>query len=243
MTSPSLPTGLAVIFDLDGTLVDTAPDLAAAMNHVLVRTGRKTLPLRRVRNMVGHGARALLARGFAETGTPASEAMLDALTHEYLNYYMANIAARSRAFTDVELVLRRLHEDGAHLAVLTNKPERAAIKLLQLLDIARYFRAIVGGDTLAVKKPEPEALHNTIRRMGATPSSAVMVGDSETDIQTARAAGVPVIAVSYGYTPRPVGHFNPDAVIDRFGDLETALFRLLAPAPHAGLTGRGTSAH
>lgn len=216
---------LTVIFDLDGTLVDTAPDLAASMNRVLERHGRAQVPLRKVRQMVGHGARALMAKGMSETGEPATEAMLDQLYAEFLEHYMEHLADMSQPFPGAVEQVERCREAGLRLGICTNKPEKATLLLLEQLDLKHHFSAIVGGDTLAVKKPDPRHLLVTVRRAGGNIKRAVMVGDSETDILTATAAGMPIIAVTFGYTPKPVYTFRPTLTIDHFDQFWDALQR------------------
>lgn len=230
-------TPSALIFDLDGTLVDTAPDLAAAMNHVLALHGRRHVALERVRHMVGQGARVLMARGFAETGTPVDDGVLDALYDEFLSHYLSNIAVNSRPFPGLAPVLDGLARDGVAMAVCTNKPEAATLALLDALDLKRYFGAVVGGDTLPVNKPHPETAREALRRLDAPADGAIFVGDSETDVATARAAGLAVIGVSFGYTERPVSSFGPDAVIDAFAELPSAIATVLA----GRLTRRGVA--
>src|SRR5690606_15743820 len=220
----------AIVFDLDGTLVDTAPDLTAAMNHVLGLYGRPAVPLQDVRRMVGQGARALISRGMAATGEPVDEAELDRLFHVFLDYYLANIADESRPFEGAIALIERCRDEGYGLGICTNKPEDASRILLEALDIAHYFEALVAGDTLAVRKPDPEPLLETIRRLGGNPARAVMVGDSINDIETARAAGVPVIGVTFGYTSTPMSALAPDVLIDSLDELWPALERLIARA-------------
>jgi len=225
-------SSVSIVFDLDGTLVDSAPDLAGAMNAVLRAHGRREVPAEKVRSMVGHGARALMARGFAETGAPADDALLDRLYDEFLEYYLAHIADESVLFPGVREVTEALRQKGARLAVCTNKPEKAAIDLLDALEFSAPFDALVGGDTLAVRKPDAEAFRETLRRMQARERDrGVMVGDSETDVLTGRAAGVPVIGVTFGYTPQPIATFSPDVIIDHFADFPQALAAILRIEP------------
>lgn len=225
-------SSVSIVFDLDGTLVDTAPDLAGAMNAVLRAHGRCTIEAENVRSMVGHGARVLMARGFADTGAPADDALLDQLYDEFLDYYLAHIADESVLFPDTRLIVEQLIQRGARLAICTNKPEQAAIDLLDALDFSKPFAALIGGDSLAIKKPDPEAFRETLRRMGAaTDGPAIMVGDSETDVLTGRAAGVPVIGVTFGYTPQPIATYAPDTIIDHFADFPQALATVLRIQP------------
>ncbi len=220
---------LTIIFDLDGTLVDTAPDLAAAMNRVLDRRGRGYVPLNKVRHMVGQGARALMAKAMAETGEPASEALLDELFVEFLDHYMNHIADLSMPYPGVIDQIERCREQGYRLGICTNKPEKATFKLLEELDLRHHFAAIVGGDTISVRKPDPRHLLVTMRRASGHIKRTVMVGDSENDILAATAAGIPCIAVTFGYTPQPVFNFKPSATIDHYDQFWDTLHRFKAP--------------
>lgn len=221
----------AVIFDLDGTLVDTAPDLMHATNHVMATLGRRPVTMEEVRMFVGHGARALIARGCAATGEPADPRAVETLYQEFVIYYAANIAHDSVPYPGLVPLLDRLAAEGMALGVCTNKLESLSIQLLEALNLRHYFGAIVGPDTVGAAKPDPRPYFETARRLGVPPSRSMMVGDSETDILTARAAGVPVLAVPFGYTPRPVAEFNPDAVIQHFDEGWDAIARLLPPHP------------
>jgi phosphoglycolate phosphatase len=221
---PSLPFDV-VVFDLDGTLADTAPDLAAALNHVLSRLGRPPIEAEAVRNMIGHGARALLRKGLAATGD-ASEELVERGFATFLDFYAANICRGSRAYEGVEASLDALREAGARLAVCTNKPEHLTHLLLDALGWQDRFDSIVGGDTLPVRKPDPAALREAVA--GAGGGSAVLVGDSITDANTARAAGVPFIAVSFGFSDRPAEALGADAIIDGFDELIPALKGLIS---------------
>jgi len=219
--------GAAILFDLDGTLMDTAPDLAASMNFVLKQNGRNEVPAADVRNMVGRGARVLIERGMAATGAPASEADLDSLFDQFLEYYLDHIADHSTVFDGVEKTLKQLRAAGAILAVCTNKPESASIKLLKEFSLDGYFSAIVGGDTLPVRKPDPGHILGTIEKMGGKTSAAIMVGDSANDIDAAIAANIPTIGVPFGYTPVPIYELGADIVVEHFDDLIPALKKLL----------------
>lgn len=209
-----------VAFDLDGTLADTAPDLTEALNHALERLGRARVPEESVRHMVGHGARALLTKGLAATGT-----MTPALVEEgfpiFLDHYQAHIADRSRAFPGLERALDELSAMGVSLAICTNKLEGLSRALVAALGWEHRFASLVSGDTLPVRKPDPAPLLEAIARAGGGP--AAFVGDSITDTDTARAAGIPCVAVSFGFSDRPVDQLGASAVIDRFEDLVAAL--------------------
>jgi phosphoglycolate phosphatase len=208
---------LAVIFDLDGTLVDTAPDLMAATNHVLGLLKRRAITMPEVRAFVGHGARKLIARSAAATGEPLDDKSLDYYHAEFLRHYERHIAAASQPFPGAVALLDRLAANGIALGICTNKLEGLSISLIDALGLTRYFGAIVGPDTIRIAKPDPAPYNETLRRLGAARS--VMIGDSETDVLTARAAGVPIIAVTFGYTPEPVARFKPDYLVSHFDEI------------------------
>jgi phosphoglycolate phosphatase len=222
----SRPTTL-VVFDLDGTLVDTAPDLAATLNVILAREGLPPVDYEAARNMVGGGARVMLERGLAAAGRDLSTTAVDALTRDFIEHYAAHIADTSQPFPGVEAALDTLTERGYRLAVCTNKLEWLSLRLLDALGLSKRFSAICGADTFGISKPNPEILRRTIGRAAATDDGAVMVGDSLTDIATARAAGIPVIAVDFGYTDTPVSALAPDRIISRFADLPDAVHALV----------------
>jgi phosphoglycolate phosphatase len=209
----------AVIFDLDGTLVDSAPDLMLATNHVLSRLERRPISMDEVRSFVGHGARALIARGAAATGDAIDEKTLHFYHAEFLRYYEKNIAVNSVAFPGVIDLLNRCAADGLKMGVCTNKYEGLSVRLLQALDMAKYFGAVVGTDTIKIAKPDPAPYLETAKRLGIPAKDSIMIGDSETDILTARAAGVPVIAVTFGYTQQPVTSYNPDYLVSHFNEI------------------------
>jgi phosphoglycolate phosphatase len=212
-----------IVFDLDGTLIDTAPDLIAALNAVLAKEGLPPVPYDQARILIGGGAKAMLSRGLAADGRDPSTAQLNMLFADFIDHYSAHIADRSRPFPGLEQTLDRLAGDGFKLAVCTNKLEALSRKLLDALDLTPRFAFICGQDTFGKPKPDPETLHKTIVAAAGNAKEAIMVGDSETDVATARAAGVPVVAVDFGYTPRPISEFRPDHVISRFSDLPSVI--------------------
>jgi phosphoglycolate phosphatase len=214
-----------VAFDLDGTLADTAADLGAALNHTLARLGRATVPPDSVRHLIGHGGRALLRRGLAATGE-APEELVERGYPIFLDYYGDHICDGTTLYPGIGEALDALEAAGAALAVCTNKAEALALKLLAALGWRGRFAALVGGDTLPVRKPDPRPLLEAIARAGG--GRAALVGDSITDADTARAAGVPFVEVSFGFSDRPLGQLGADAVVDRFSDLADALERLAA---------------
>jgi phosphoglycolate phosphatase len=212
-----------IVFDLDGTLVDTAPDLIATLNVVLAKEGFPAVPYDNARTLIGGGAKAMIARGLAAEGQNPPPAELDRLFADFISHYSAHIADRSRPFPGLEPALDRLAHEGFTLAVCTNKLEALSRKLLEALGLASRFSFICGQDTFGVPKPDPEVLRKTIVAASGRLDDAFMVGDSETDVATARAAGIPIIAVDFGYTPRPVAEFGPDRVISSFRDLPDAV--------------------
>jgi phosphoglycolate phosphatase len=189
-----------IAFDLDGTVADTAPDLAASLNHTLAAMGRDTVPTELVRGLIGHGSRALLRRGLAATGD-ANEALVEAGYPIFLDHYSGNICNGTRVYPELEPALGQLRAEGVAVALCTNKPERLTRLLLAALGWAERFDAVVGGDTLAVRKPDPAPLLEAITRAGG--GRAAFVGDSIIDEDTAKAAGVPFVAVSFGFSDRP----------------------------------------
>jgi phosphoglycolate phosphatase len=213
----------AIVFDLDGTLVETAPDLAGALNHTLGAAGLPAVSVETVRHMIGDGARMLLKRGVAEAGRELDEAELERWFEALLEHYWHHVADQSLPFPGVTRQLARFRDAGLKLAVCTNKPIRLTEKLLELLDLAQHFDAVLGGDSLAVRKPDPEHILGTLRAIGSRPERAVMIGDSANDVAAARNAGLPVVVVSFGYTAVAPAELGADAVIDHFDELAEAL--------------------
>jgi phosphoglycolate phosphatase len=206
----------ALIFDLDGTLVDTAPDLTAATNHALALIGRRAISDSEARSFVGHGSRALIVRGCEATGQAVDENTIRKLNQAFLDFYGDNIAGHSAIFPGLLDVLDAARSAGIKLGVCTNKVEHLSNKLLSELKMADYFGAVVGGDTLPIMKPDPAPYREVANRLGVDVSNTMMFGDSETDIQTAQNSGVPVVAVTFGYTPQPVHIYNPTHVISHY---------------------------
>jgi phosphoglycolate phosphatase len=230
--------GTTIVFDLDGTLVDTAPDLAAATNHALSLAGLAPLTVAELHPFIGHGSRAMIDAGLRVHGASPDGQELTRLHDAFLAYYAANIAVGSRPFEGIPALLEGLLAAGARLAVCTNKLEALSKALLQALGLDARFAVIAGRDTFAVFKPAPGHLTATIERAGGDTRRAVMVGDSEVDFATAIAARVPAIGVTFGYTPRPVRELAAElalaAVIDHYGEFLPALERSLARDPQAG---------
>src|SRR3954447_13401102 len=212
-----------VVFDLDGTLVDTAPDLISALNHVLDREGLPPVPLASARNMIGAGARKLIERGLELEGRTAGIEDITRLTSDFIDYYAAHIADISRPFEGLEGALDDLATRGYRFAVCTNKLEWLSKLLLEQLGLSARFSAICGADTFGVSKPDPAILRQTIIRAGGDVASAVMVGDAGPDVGVARRAGIPVIGVTFGYTEVPLADFKPDRLIDHMRELPAAV--------------------
>ncbi len=216
-----------LVLDLDGTLVDTADDLVATLNVVLGRRGFDPQPYEAARLMVGFGARHMIKRALAAADRSVEEAELAAMTDDFFAHYGGRIAEASRPFPGALAALDRFAAAGWRLAICTNKQEALARRLLGELDLEGRFAAISGQDTFAFMKPDPRHLTETVRLAGGDPGQAIMVGDSATDIDTAHAAGVPVVAVSFGYSAPPVRELGPDRVIDHFDELWDAVAALM----------------
>lgn len=213
-----------LVFDLDGTLVDTAPDLLAATNAVLRSEGRAVVDPATLRHMVGFGARSLIQQAFAATGLPPGDEILPELVNRFLIHYRAHVADESVPFPGVEETLAALAAKDLKLAVLTNKPQEMADLLLAALKLDRFFPVVYGAGRMSYVKPDARIFHDVVRDVGG--GEAVMIGDSVTDVATARAAKAPVVLVSYGYTPEPAATLGADAVIGSFAEIPMAIARL-----------------
>jgi phosphoglycolate phosphatase len=218
-----------IVFDLDGTLVDTAPDLINALNHVLDREGLPPVPLHAARNMIGAGARRLIERGLELEGRTANLEEITRLTSDFIDYYAAHIADASRPFDGLEGALDDLTALGYRFAVCTNKLEWLSKLLLDQLGLSSRFAAICGADTFGVSKPDPAILRRTVARAGGQLSTALMVGDAGPDIGVARRAGIPVIGVDFGYTEVPIAELKPDRLINHMNQLPEAVQSLIIP--------------
>jgi phosphoglycolate phosphatase len=218
-----------IVFDLDGTLVDTAPDLINALNYILVREGMPPVPLHSARTMIGAGARRLLERGLELDGRVIELEDINRLTVDFIDYYAAHIADASRPFEGLEGALDDLAARGCRFAVCTNKLEWLSKLLLDRLGLSARFSAICGADTFGISKPDPAILRQTVARAGGEMSSTVMVGDAGPDIGVARRAGVPVIGVTFGYTEVPIAELKPDLLIHHMKELPAAVANLISP--------------
>jgi phosphoglycolate phosphatase len=216
-----------IVFDLDGTLAETAPDIISTLNVILVQEGLAPVGVEKARDLVGAGARALIERGFKLHGTVLTPEHLEVLFQRFLVIYADRVADESYLYPGVVDALTTLAADGYALAVCTNKPERHSRLLIEALGITARFAAICGRDTFPVFKPDPAHLLLTIKAAGGDPARAVMVGDSRTDIHTAKAAGIPVVAVPFGYTDVPIETLEPDVVIQHFDALHDAVTQIM----------------
>ncbi len=216
-----------IVFDLDGTLADTAADLIAALNSVLASEKLPPLPVAKARGLVGQGGRDLIRRGFAEDGRKLEADQLETLFRNFLLFYDANIAVHTKLYPGVVAALDDFGRDGWKLAVCTNKIERMSTKLLDRLGLLERFAFVSGQDTFNILKPDPTPLLKTIGKCGGTPARALMVGDSAADVGAARGAGVKVVGVDFGYTEIPMAELSPDALISHFDALHGAANRLL----------------
>jgi phosphoglycolate phosphatase len=217
-----------VVFDLDGTLVDTAPDLINALNFVLGREGLPPVPLHSARTMIGAGVRALIERGLELEGRSAGVEDITRLTSDFIDYYAAHIADVSRPFEGLESALDDLHALGYRFAVCTNKLEWLSKLLLDQLGLSSRFAAICGADTFGVSKPDPAILRQTVARAGGQLSAAIMVGDAGPDIGVARRAGIPVIGVEFGYTQVPIAELKPDRLVSHMRELPATVHSLMS---------------
>ena len=215
-----------VIFDLDGTLIDSAPDLTEALNRVLIGQGLPGVTAAAVRHMVGDGAVRMIERGFAAAGHAFDGDLPESLRQAFLDHYGDCLTDSTVVFEGVVAALEALAGEGLRLGICTNKPLAMTETILTHLDLARFFTSVLGGDSLSVRKPDPAHLLATIAGAGGDVATTAMVGDSLTDVAAARAAGVPVVAVSFGYTRIAPAELGADAVIDHFDDLIPTLAKL-----------------
>ncbi|MET3782008.1 phosphoglycolate phosphatase [Brevundimonas sp. 1080] len=220
--------GWTIAFDLDGTLVDSAPDLIGTLNRMLVEEGLPPVPMESASTLIGSGARALLVHGFEAAGAPVERAKSDELFERFLVDYAVHIADGSQPFEGVVETLERLSERGAILVVATNKRSDLSELLLGKLDLTRHFAAIVGPDRVSARKPSGAHLKEAVAIAGGDPERAIMVGDAAPDADAARDAGMPCILTTFGFTPTPVEDLGGDVLIDAFEDVEEAIDGLLS---------------
>ena len=217
-----------LVFDLDGTLVDSAPDLRAALNQMLRERGHPALSLPQVKRMVGDGAPAMVARALAATGADPTDAV--GALPRFLEIYEANAVRLTRPYPKVPETLATLRRRGYRTAICTNKPQRATIAVVEGLGLIELFDGIAGGDRFPVKKPDPGHLLGLIDELGGQVGASALIGDNENDAAAARAAGVPLVLMRYGYARVDPESLAADALLDHFAELPRALARLdLAP--------------
>ena len=219
-----------MVFDLDGTLIDTAPDLIASLNNALSDLGFQAVDRVLMNSHVGMGGRAMIERVFAINQRRIDAEMIERQHQLFIDHYTAGIPGMSRPYPGVLEAIERARDAGFTFAICTNKPEAMAVSLITRLGLGALFGAICGADTFAFRKPDPRHLLETIARAGGDPGRALMIGDSRTDIDTAKAAGIPVVAVDFGYTDRHVGEFEPSVVISHYDELTMKLIRRLVGA-------------
>jgi len=215
-----------IVFDLDGTLIDSALDVGLALNRVLKEEGLAEMDHATARSLMGEGGKVMTARAFAKAGRTLDEATLNALTRRFIGYYKDNPIAHTVPYPGVVETLTALKKAGARMAVCTNKFEAPTLQILQALDLMRFFDAVAGADTFDVRKPDPGHVTQLVARMGASLKQAVMVGDSMHDVHAGHGAKIPVVAVSWGYTVQPPETFGAEMLIERFSDLPQALIDL-----------------
>lgn len=219
--------GWTLAFDLDGTLVETAPDLIGSLNAVLVEQSLPPVPMASARHMVGSGVRIMLEHGFAEAGASFDVEVQAPLMDRFIDIYLGRIAQESRPYPGVVETLEGFARDGARLVVVTNKRTDLSLALMQALDLTRHFGAIIGPDIVSARKPSGAHLKEAVEAVGGEPSRCLMVGDSYPDLATARALGAPIILTSFGYTDPPARDLGADAIVDDFADLPAAINRLI----------------
>lgn len=229
--------GWTIAFDLDGTLVDTAPDLLGALNHVLTDAGLAPVDLPTVGTLIGNGARAMMEKGFGTQGVTLPAAEMDAAFDRFIAYYIENIAVGSRPFEGCVAALDALRAAGATLCVCTNKRQDLSERLIGDLGLTSRFAAILGADRATNRKPHQDHVFEAVQAAGGTPERALFVGDSRTDERAARNAGLPFLFVTFGYEAETVEMISPDGVIDRYAQLFDAL-SVLRDQAIASLRGR-----
>ncbi len=224
MAYSSMPGLKAVLFDLDGTLIDSAPDLTSALNRLLAAEGRPAVAIAQVKMMIGDGVHKLVERGFAAGGQTLDAARLEALALRFIPDYEANATVATRPFPGVRETLADLAGAGLGLGVCTNKPEAATRAILAAFALDRFFAAVIGGDTVpGARKPDPRPMQAALDRLGASSASALMVGDSPNDVAAARAVRIPIIAVRFGYSRTPPDQLGADRLIGQFAELPRAM--------------------
>ncbi|MEM0986976.1 MAG: HAD hydrolase-like protein [Pseudomonadota bacterium] len=215
--------GWTIVFDLDGTLVETAPDLLNALNHVLGKAGYPPVGLDDMRTMIGRGAKVMIQQGLDAHGAASDVAKMGKLWEQFLDFYRSNIAVESYPYPGLLPVLEMLKRSGARLAVCTNKTQSLTDALLAALDLSTFFDGVIGADSVPSKKPDGDHILRTITATGGDPSRAIMVGDSRTDERAALDAGLPFIFVTFGYEETLPSEIAANAVINHYSEFAEAL--------------------
>jgi phosphoglycolate phosphatase len=226
MANPTSRHPAAILFDLDGTLVDSLPDIGRAVNLMLSAVGRRTASLEEMRYWMGDGTTVLIERSLKATGGLPEES-LSGLVDRYIGYYRGHTVIETRPFPGVEAALRKLKAAGYRLGVCTNKPTDLSNELLEGVGLASMFSAVVGGDSVPARKPAAGHVLATLEAVGGFRDEAMMVGDSGNDVAAARAAGLPVVVVGYGYTRIAPAELGADAVLQDFGELPDLVARFI----------------
>lgn len=212
-----------VIFDLDGTLIDTGPDLVSSLNHTIAQVGLEPVRFDDLNHLVGQGARTMIARAFALRGAPTTPEQNEKLHDVFLKHYLENMPGESKPFPGLIDAMAALDEAAFAMAVCTNKTEALSVQLLEALGLASRFKAVVGGDSLPYRKPDGRHIHGTIDKAGGHARTAVMVGDSVNDIEAAKDAGIVSIGVPFGYSDVPITELQPTHVLEHFDELTPQL--------------------
>lgn len=220
-------TSTLVIFDLDGTLVDTAPDLIDSLNYAIAAAGLAPTTYDDLKHLVGHGARVMIKRAFALRNRELPDNELEPLYERFLSHYLEEMPGQSVPYPGIVAALDRLRHAGFTLAVCTNKTTALAIPLLEKLGLSPYFAATTCGDTFEWRKPDARHILGTIEKAGGELARSVMVGDSLNDIASAKNAQIPSVGVTFGYTDVPMAELGPDVVIDSYDELDAALIERL----------------
>ena len=220
----------ALLFDLDGTIIDSAPDVCASINQTLNAMGRLPITVDNTKELVGFGARKLCEKTLAMTGKPGNEEDIEFLLTGFLNFYRKNPSEHTVIFPGALKALSLFKDAGIQLGICTNKPEATCFPVLGALKLRHFFSSVICGDTLKFRKPDPRHVFHTLDDMGADANNAAFVGDSETDIEAAHNAGIPCVLVTFGYCHVPFDTLNADAIIDHFDKLDSAL-KAIAIAP------------
>ncbi len=226
MAKSPLPEGSLIVFDLDGTLVDSAWDLISTLNKVITKQGLPPISRDCVGHIVGQGAMKMLEKAYNHFGKELDNTLQEALLKEFLAIYEIHLADETQPFEGIRDLLNKLKKKGWLLAVCTNKYEKISKKLLKILELDHYFEAICGSDTFSVRKPDPQHLLGTVEKAGGKREHTIMIGDSKTDIDTAKAANIPIIAVTFGYTDVDVSSLNPTKTVEHSNEIYAEIKRI-----------------